>query len=115
MTQSHPTIRRMTNQEQVEYDLCTEGLMMEQGDKAYRLSAGTTDTIHVYQTGAGVLFVLTINRQLEYVALDYYMGSEQEPVDNIFLQGEAIKEMVGHDWHSLPLSTLSTKLTQLFA
>jgi hypothetical protein len=113
MTQSHLTIRRMTNQEQAEY-FCTEGLMMEQGDKAYRLSASTTDTIHVYQTGA-VLFVLTINRQLEYVALDYYMGSEQEPVDNIFLQGEAIKEMVGHDWHSLPLSTLSTKLTQLFA
>jgi len=115
MTQIYPTIRRMTEIEQVEYGLCTEGLMMEQGDKAYRLSSGTTDTIHVYQAGSAVLFVLTVNLNLEYVALDYYVGSEQESVDSIFLQGEAIKEMVGYDWHSLPLSTLSTKLIQLFA
>ena len=110
----NPTIRRMTFQEQVEYGLCTRGLMMEHGKEVYRLSAGTTDTLHVFQAGS-VLFVLTINLNLESVALDWYQGSEGEPIDSIFLQGEALREVLGHDWHSLPLSTLSTKLTQLFA
>lgn len=114
MTLTHPTIRRMTFEEQVEYGLCTRGLIMEHGEEVYRLSAGTTDTLHVFQAGS-VLFVLTINLNLEYVALDWYQGSEGEPIDSIFLQGEALREMVGHAWHSLPLSTLSTRLINLFA
>lgn len=115
MTNIYPTIRTMTDYEQVKYGLCTQGLILEQDERTYRLCAGTTDTLKVYQQGA-VLYVLTLNLRLRYVALDYYMGSEQEPIDGIFLQGDyAIKEMVGADWHSLPLSTLSTRLIQLFS
>jgi hypothetical protein len=114
MTQIFPTIRTMTWDEQVEYGLCSRGLMMEHGEDVYMLSAGTTDTLHVFQAGS-VLFVLTINLSLEYVALDWYQGSEKEPIDSIFLQGDAVTEVLGHNWHSLPLSTLSTRLVKLFS
>ena len=110
----NPTIRTMTFNEQIEYGLCTRGLMMEHGDEVYMLSAGTTDTLHVFQAGS-VLFVLTINLSLDYIVLDWFQGSEKQPIDSIFLQGDAVTEVLGHNWHSLPLSTLSTRMIQLFA
>ena len=113
MTQIYPEVRRMTFEEQVEYGLCSRGLMMEHGEEVYRLSAGTTDSLYVFQSGA-VLYVLTVNLHLDYIGLDWYMGSEREPVDSIFLQGDAIREMVCKDWNSLPLSSLATRLIQLF-
>ena len=114
MTQIHPVIRRMNAEEQVEYGLFTRGLMMEHGEEVYMLSAGTTDTLHAFQAGS-VLFVLTINLSLDYIAFDWFQGSENQAIDSIFLQGDAITEILGNDWHSLQLSTLSTRLIQLFA
>jgi hypothetical protein len=108
-------IRRMHFDEQVEYGLCNRGLMLEKEGRVYRLTAGTTDSIYVFKSGA-VTYVLTINLNLEYVALDFYMGSEQEAIDSIFLQGDyAIAECIGNNWRSLPLTTLATRLIQLFA
>lgn len=108
-------IRRMSYDEQVEYGLCNRGLMLEQEGRAYRLTSGTTDSIYVFKSGC-VTYVLTLNLNLEYVALDFYMGSEQEAIDSIFLQGDyAISECIGNNWHSLPLTTLATRLIQLFA
>jgi len=105
----------MNFNEQAEYGLCNRGLMLEQDGRAYRLTAGSTDSLYVFRSGA-VTYVLTINVNLEYVGLDFYMGSEQDPVDSIFLQGDyAISEYIGKDWHSLPLTTLATRLIQLFA
>jgi hypothetical protein len=78
------------------------------------LSVGTTDTLHVFQAGS-VLYVLTINLSLDYIALDWFQGSEKQPIDSIFLQGDAVTEVLGHNWHSLPLSTLTTRLIKLFA
>ena len=85
MNQIYPNIRRMEHEEAVEYGLCSRGLMMEQGEHMYRLTAGTTDSFQVYQSGV-VLYVLTINHHLDYVALDWYQGSEDEPIDSVFLQ-----------------------------
>ena len=113
MTQIHPTIRRMSFEEQVEYGLCSRGLMMEHGEEVYRLSAGTTDSLYVFKSGT-VIFVLTINHQLDYLGLDWYQAREQEPIDSVFLQGDAIREIVSKDWHALPLSSLATRLIQLF-
>jgi hypothetical protein len=114
MNKINPTIRTMTFNEQVEYGLCTRGLMLEHGEEVYMLSAGTTDTLHVFQAGS-VLFVLTINLNLDYIVLDWFQGSEKQAIDSVFLQGDAVTEVLGHSWHSLPLSTLSTRLIQLFA
>lgn len=92
----------MEHEEAFDYGLCSRGLMMEQGEQVYRLTAGTTDSVHVYEAGGAVIYVLTINHHLDYVALDWYQGSEDEPVDSLFLQGDyAISECIGHDWRSL--------------
>ncbi len=58
--------------------------MMEQDNKTYRLTAGTSNSLHVFQAGA-VFNVLTINRLF---ALDYNIGSEGDPVDSVFLYGD---------------------------
>ena len=113
MTQIYPEVRRMTFEEQVEYGLCSRGLMMEHGEEVFRLSAGTTDSLYVFKSGT-VIFVLTINHQLDYIGLDWYQAGEQEAIDSVFLQGDAIREIVGQSWNSLPLSSLTTRLIQLF-
>jgi hypothetical protein len=115
MTQIYPNIRTMSFEETVEYKLCNRGLIMEPDNKAYRLTAGTTDSLHVFQAGS-VFYVLTINRLLEYVALDYYIGSEVDPVDSVFLQGDyVVSDCAGRDWRSIPLMEVARRLLQLFA
>lgn len=115
MQQIKPTIRNMTFDEQVEYGLCNRGLMLEQGSVTYRLTAGTTDSLYVFKGGV-VLYVLTVNLRLDYVAVDVYMPGEPDPVDSVFLQGEwSIAEFVGGDWRSLSTNQLVTRLIQLFA
>jgi hypothetical protein len=115
MTPINPTIRSMTFDEQFEYGLCNRGLMMEQDERTYRLTAGTTDSLYVFKAGA-VVYVLTLNLSLEYVVLDYYVGSEGEPVDSVFLQGDyVISECVGKDWRSVSMSEVVRRLLQLFA
>ena len=115
MTPIIPVVREMTIDEQVEYGLCNRGLMLEQGEYAYRLTAGTTDTVQVFEAGGAVLYVLTVNYGLEYVALDWYQGSEGEPIDSLFLPGDcAISEVVGKDWRSMTLIQLATALKDLF-
>ncbi|OVE75056.1 hypothetical protein BVX95_00350 [archaeon D22] len=115
MTQIYPPIRSMTFDEQLAYGLCNKGLMMEHGEVAYRLTSGTTDSLHVYKAGGGV-YVLTVNLRLDYVALDYYQGSEPEPIDSIFLQGEwAIEECLGRRWRNLSAATLASRLANQFA
>ena len=115
MTPITPAVREMNHQEQVEYGLCTRGLMLEQGEHVYRLSAGATDTVHVYGAG-GVTYVLTVNHRLTYVALDWYQGCEVEPIDSLFLQGDyAISECAGSDWRDQSGLELTRQLLQLFA
>ena len=105
----------MSPQEAQHYKLVNSGLMLNHDTATYKLTAGTTDTIYIYKHSV-VLFVLTINHHLEYLGLDAYIGTETEPVDSIFLQGDSsIKEFIGNNWHTLPLATLATKLIQLFA
>ncbi|HEX3037259.1 MAG TPA: hypothetical protein VHT73_19415 [Thermodesulfobacteriota bacterium] len=115
MQQIQAIIRRMHFDEQVEYGMCNRGLMLEQNGRAYRLTSGTTDSIYVFKSGP-VTYVLTINLNLEYLGFDAFIGSEQDAIDSIFLQGDyAISECIDKNWHSLPLTTLATKLIQLFA
>lgn len=115
MQQIKPTIRSMTFDEQVEYGLCNRGLMLEQEEVTYLLTAGTTDSLYVFK-GGSVVYVLTLNLNLDYVALDVYVGHEEEPVDSVFLQGSwAIEECLGKRWRSLTVSTMATRLINQFA
>lgn len=115
MQKIQPTIRTMTWEEAKEFGYQHQGLMLEHQCVTYRLSSGTKDEIHVYKSGP-VLYVLTVNTHLDYVALDFYMGREQEPIDGIFLQGAwAISECVEADWRRLSLIELTTRLVGLFA
>lgn len=110
-----PVVREMTQHEQVEYGLCSRGLMLEQGERAYRLSSGSTDTIHVYEAGSAIVYVLTVNLRLDYVGFDWYMIGNDEPVDSVFLQGDyAIAECAGRDWRDITRLELARKLLQLF-
>lgn len=115
MTQIYPTIRTMTFEEQREAGLYNKGLMLEQDERIYRLTAGTTDSLYIFEAGT-LIYVLTINLFLDYVALDCYIGSETDPVDSIFLQGyHAIKESLGSGWHLQPVGKLVRRLRQLYA
>ena len=115
MTQIIPVIRTMTPTEAKHYQLQNLGLILHHNTISYRLLAGTKDHISVFKSGP-VLYVLTLNLQLEYIGFDVYLGSEEEPSDSVFLQGDyALKEMVGDDWNTLSLSTLATRLQSLFA
>lgn len=114
MTQIYPTIRAMTFNEQLETGLFAKDLILEHGNWAYRLTSGTTDSLHVFEAGT-LIYVLTVNLHLDYVALDCYIGSETDPVDSIFLQGHhAIIESLGSGWHLLTLNDLTRRLVQFF-
>ena len=115
MTQIYPDIRAMTFEEQREAGLFNKGLILEQGERAYHLSAGTTDSLYVFEAGT-LIYVLTVNLFLDYVSLDCYIGSEVDPVDSIFLQGHhTIIECLGSSWHLMSLQDLARRLQQLFA
>lgn len=115
MTQIIPVIRNMTPSEVQRYKLQNLGLILHHNTISYRLLAGTKDNITVFKSGPA-LYVLTLNHHLDYIGFDVYIGSEDEPIDSLFLQGDyAIKELVGDDWNTLPLSTLATRLQSLFA
>ena len=116
MTAIIPVVREMTLEEQVEYGLCDRGLMLEQGEYSYRLTAGCTDTVQVYSSGGAVIYVLTTNHRRGYVSLDWYQGRLNDPVDSLILQGDyAINECVGSDWRSITSLELTRRLSQLFA
>ena len=80
---------------------------------SYRLQAPMEGDLCTFESGA-CLIALTINRRLEAVAMDVFIGKEQQPVDGVFLQGNALTEMVG-DWRRLPLPTLVDRLLHLFS
>jgi hypothetical protein len=112
MTQIQPTIRTMTWEEAQEFGHYHQGLMLEHNCISYRLSAGTADNIHCFKSGV-TLYVLTINSRLDYVGLGTYVGSEQDPVDSIFLQGDwAIEECIGDNLRSLSLTSLYSRMIQ---
>ena len=116
MTQIFPsTIRTMTMTEARLYGYCHRGLMLEHDCVSYRLSVAKKDDLYVFKSGP-VIYVLTINVRQTYVALDVFMPREEDPLDNIFIQGNyAISELIGHDWRSLSLVQLVTRLVRLFA
>jgi hypothetical protein len=113
MTQIFPQIRSITDEESQHYGLANPGLMLNHDTATYKLSAGTTDTIYIFKNSV-VIYVLTINHHLEYCALEAFIGTEDEAIESIFLQGSALEECIGNNWYSLPLATLATKLIQLF-
>jgi hypothetical protein len=115
MQQIQATIRNMSWNEATEYGLCNRGLMLDQDSVTYRLTAGTTDSLYVFK-GGSVVYVLTLNLNLDYVALDVYLGHEPDPVDSVFLQGSwAIEECLGTRWRSLSASTMANRLMNQFA
>ncbi len=114
MQQIQPTIRTMAWDEAREFGHLNRGRVMDYNCISYRLSVGTTDDLYTFKSGV-TLYVLTINRLIDYVGLDAYIGSEKDPIDSIFLQGSAIEECIGNNWRSLSLTTLTTRLINLFA
>ncbi len=115
MNQIYPTIRTMTFEEASGFGEYHQGLMMEHGCVSYKLSAGSKDNMHVLKSGP-ILYVLTINLLMEYVGLDVYMSKTEDAIDSIFLQSDdTISEFIGHDWRSLSLTQLVTRLMSIFA
>ena len=110
----NPTIRTMTFEEDRDFSDFHQGLMLEHNCISYRLTAGTKDNLHVLESGP-VLYVLTLNKSLDYIGLDVYMPNEGDAIDSIFLQGDAITECIGKGWRSLPLTQLVTRLVKLFS
>ena len=115
MTPIRPAIRSMTHTECDGTGNYGSGLMLENEQRTYHLSAGTTDSIQVFQQGT-ILYVLTMNQRLTYVALDWYQGNEVDPVDGVFLQGDYnISEYVGTNWRDMTDLELARRLVLLFA
>lgn len=111
MTQIFPVIRSMTFEEKSEASSSNQVLMMDHDCISYRLTSSTTDNLHVFKSGV-TLVVLTVNSNLDYVCMDAYIGSEPDPIDSIFVQGEAaIQEFVGVSWRNLSLEALISRLT----
>lgn len=114
MTKINPTIRTMTFDEARDYGHCNEGFMLDHGTVSYRLTATKYDDVHVLQSGP-ILYVLTINFWMEYVALDIYVPYEPEPVDSIFLQGDhGLRECIGNNWRDMPLMDAANNLILMF-
>ncbi len=110
MQQINPRIRSMSWDETTEYGLCNRGLMMEDNEITYRLSSGSADSLYVFKSGV-VLYVLTVNLNLDYLALDVYMPNEPDPIDSIFLQGEwSIEEFLGKRWRTLSVKSITSCL-----
>lgn len=110
MREINPVIRRMTLEEMSQYNLQNFGLAIDHKSITYRLSGGTMDIIHVFESGPN-LFVLSINRTLSYVGLDAYVGEESDPVRSAFFQYEwELYEYVGRNWRDLTPVTLTEKL-----
>lgn len=111
MTQIYPTIRSMTFEGNSEVNNPNQVLMMDHDCISYRLTSSTTDNLHIFKSGA-TLIVLTVNTNLDYVCMDAYIGTEPDPIDSIFVQGEAaIQEFVGVSWRNLSLDALISRLT----
>ena len=114
MQQIYPAIKSMTWKEAHNFGYCNPGQVMNCNGVNYRLGSGTSDDIHVFKSGA-TLYVLAINIRLDYMGFDAYMPSEEDPIDNIFLQGEwAIRECLGDRWKSLSAITMASRLMHHF-
>jgi hypothetical protein len=88
---------------------------MDYQEMSYRLSIGTSDNIYVFKSGV-TLYVLMVNSSLGYLGLDAYMPKEEDPIDNIFLQGEwAIQECLGCQWRRLSPATIAGRLMNHFS
>jgi hypothetical protein len=110
MTPISPTIRLMTYEEADNARLNTRGLILEHHGNSYRLNAGTSDTVRVYQASLA-LYVLTLNRSLGYLGLDAYVPADQDPINTVFLHSEhVIKETLGAHWHQMSACTITRRL-----
>jgi hypothetical protein len=112
MTPILPNIRFMTYQEADKAGLHSRGLILEYEDRSYRLSAGTSDQIHVF-TRSIYLFVLSISRSLGYIGFEAYAPLEEEPINGIYLHSEHhIRELLGKNWNLMNPETVATRLFQ---
>ena len=110
MTQIFPPTRQIIPNN-IFFNESPELIITHKGN-SYRLRAPVRGDLCMFESGA-CLIALTINRRLGAVALDVFIGKEQQPVDGVFLQEESLIELIG-DWRRLPLPTLVDRLLQLF-
>jgi len=110
MTPILPSIRRMTFQEAFEAGLHSRGLILEHRGNSYHLTAGLSDTVHVFSSSIAI-YVLTTNRGLGYLGLDAYLPSEQDPINTIFLHSDYMfTDYLGSSWKIMSPRTIATKL-----
>jgi hypothetical protein len=84
--------------------------MLEHQGNNYVLSAGTSDRINVFKESV-CLYVLIVNRSLDYIGLDAYMPAEPDPINTVFLHNiTEIKEALGSKWESMLPKTIATRL-----
>ena len=105
-----PSIRRMTFHEANKAGLHSRGLILEHQGKTFNLNAGTSDSVHVFESYIAI-YVLTTNRGLGYMGLDAYMSNEHDPINTVFLHSDyQFKEILGSKWKHMSARTIATKL-----
>lgn len=89
-------------------------LLLEHNGNYYHLQGCTKDTIHVFSAGVA-LYVLTINKDRDYLSLHSYMQPEPDPLNSIYLQNKEIRESLGNKWETMkPLAIVHKLLRQLY-
>lgn len=111
MKRIFPTIRKMTWEETREAGLQNAGLVLEYGDLLIPLSAGYSDTVEIYRNGNS-LMILTINMQLEYVALDEVDCLDGGIIGSVFLEVSNVVESISNRWLQMNADTLVKGLSE---
>lgn len=104
------SIRLMTQEELYQGQQQNRGLMLEHQGHSYVLNAGNSDIVTVFEESV-CLYVLTVNKRLDYVGLDAYMPAEPDPVNTVFLHSATeISQTLGNKWESMSPNTIATRL-----
>jgi hypothetical protein len=99
----------MTPEETIGHNLQNPGLVLEYCHLMIPLSAGYTDTIHIYRNGNSLMILIT-NNQLGYIGLDEIDLLDGDIIGTVFLEEHQVKECIGRRWLQMKQETLIRRL-----
>ena len=114
MIQITPTIRAMTFEETRAARLVNAGRVIEYEGITIPLKAGNSDRIYVYEEST-LLYILNINRSLEYIGMEIFDSASGEQYDSLFIPNSVeLYDYLGSLWEELPPETIIRKFRQFF-
>ncbi len=114
MIQITPSIRPMTFEETRAARLVNAGRVIEYQGITIPLKAGNSDRIYVYKEST-VLYILNINRSLEYIGLEILDSASGEQYDSLFIHNSIeLYDYLGSLWEELPPETIVKKFREYF-